>query len=240
MRTSSFNIVQLGVVVLVTVLAIALLFPLIADSQRDRGHHHRRSQLRGIYQAIVTYGNANNGWYPGLDSTGTYVQPNPDTNTSYLRHKPLAQQTGIAVEDRFAILIEGEFITPDYAISPIEHYGEPKREWPGEGPFTSDHYSYAMLQVPQAGGRHEEWRQQLNPHAIVLADRNTAHPDQSSSIYADKGGPWRGHVAWNDGHAGFEQSDELQTQYGKAKTNPSDRLFQPEGDDDAYLIHSGN
>lgn len=183
-------------------------------------------QLRGIHQGLVVYAYTNKDWYPGLDSLGLYNLPDE-----------LGTQNGIDVADRNAMLLDGGFVSPEYLIASSET-DESIVPWPGEGRVTAAHSSFAMLQVPESGGRHDEWQQTLNSQAIVLSDRNTGTQDQTASIHADE--EWFGQVLWNDNHVAYEHEPALETQYGEGELNEQDDLFSALGRDDALLIHSGN
>ncbi|MEO0477401.1 MAG: hypothetical protein AAF085_15760 [Planctomycetota bacterium] len=186
------------------------------------------TQLRGIHQGMVTYSQSNQAYFPGLNALG--------------------ENERIRVEERFQILMEEDYITPDYAISPSET--EMITEWDGwadadSEPVTKSNYSYAMLQVPEQGRRRAEWSQSLNSQAIVLSDRNTGNNVKPSSIHSETPGSWTGSVLWNDNHVGFEQSDAVETCFGEkdeAQSNliKTDRLFEATGNDDAWLIYTGN
>jgi hypothetical protein len=227
MRQTSLNIVQLAVVLLCVMVLVAVLLPML-NTRRPARRMQNSTQLRGIHQGLVTYANANKNYFPGLNELG--------------------EDDRISVEERFQILLEDDYFTPEYAISPYET--ESITEWEeGVGddtnPVTKDNYSYAMLQVPKEGGRRMEWSQTLNQHAILLSDRNTGTRAKPSSIYAEKGEPWKGSVLWNDNHVAFEDDDAIETYYGqfdpdKDELNPADRLFEAAGYDDALLIHTGN
>ena len=199
------------VALLLVVLVAFVVLPII--SGQSRGPHPRINALRGIHQAMVMYGQGNNEYYPGLNSQG--------------------ERVAIDVEQRLKLLMQDDFFSPDYLVSPAERQME---AWEA-GPFTSEHYSYAMLQVPASGGRHAEWRETMNTRAAVIADRNTGTADDPSSIHHRDS--WRGYVLWNDNHVGFETTHVHDTNYGGVD-NTADHLFRAAGDDDAYMIHSGN
>ena len=199
------------VAVAAVLLSLAVLLAIIFHEPRppkDRGR-----QLRGIHQGLVMYAQGNNDYYPGLNAQG----------------EPIA----IRVEQRLKLLLDGDYFSPEYLVSPVERGREPWRS----GPFTAEHNSYAMLQVPESGGRHAEWRDTMNTRAAILADRNTGTVDDPSSIHYRHA--WRGHILWNDNHVGFEMSPLQETEYGGVR-NEQDHIFRAEGDDDAYMIHSGN
>ena len=139
-------------------------------------------------------------------------------------------------------MFEGDFITPEYAISPFET--EMITEWDSEASraVNTENYSFAMLQLPEQNseGRRTEWGQTLNSQAIVVSDRNTGTKAKPSSIHTEKPGEWAGSVLWNDNHVGFEQEDVFETKYGNGELNKADRLFESTGTHDAMMLHSGN
>lgn len=229
MRQNQFNAVHLALALLSVILIVAIILPMFSSPRRPAHRMQNSTQLRGIHQGLVTYANSNNEYFPGLSKSG--------------------EDDRIAVEQRFQILLEGDYITPEYAMSPSET--EPLTVWDGWDqiddiePVTPNHYSYAMLQIPKEGGRRFEWSQTLNSQAIVISDRNLGTKAEPASIHGDPDGPWIGSVLWNDNHVAFEKSDDFETHYGEygpepVKPKPGDRLFESLGDDDALLIHSGN
>lgn len=236
MRNTSFNIFHLAVVALILMVSIAVLFPILRSMRRSHWQDYEQYQIRGIHQGIVTYANSNKNWFVGLDTLGNHLGSH-DAPTGFVPNR--YKQFGIDIEDRYAILLAGEFFTPGYIVSPYET--DPSiSEWPEVGPVTDRHYSYAMLQVPEAGPRHDQWRQTLSAGSIVLSDRNTGTATQTDSIrYGTPNMTWRGVVLWNDHHTSFETDDVMETHYG-SKPIPNDHLFTASGDDDAYLIHTGN
>jgi hypothetical protein len=91
-----------------------------------------------------------------------------------------------------------------------------------------------MLQIPEDGQRRAEWHATTNPDAPVLSDRNIGTDGEYQTIHGGGLG-----VAWNDNHVTFEKQPQLkQTVYGDV-TNTDDNIFVASGNDDAYMIHSG-
>ena len=223
MRQTSINIVQLAVALLIMTVLIALVLPMFGSPRINSRHMQNSTQLRGIHQGLVTFANSNKNWFPGI---------NPDGTTLDLR-----------IEYRYQILLEGDYITPDYAINPSET--ELIMEWDewadDSKPVTKTNYSYAMLQIPEdEHGRRSEWAQTLNSQAIVLSDRNTGTKDKPASIHSDQGEAWQGSVLWNDNHVQFEHSDVFETKYGSGQLNLKDQLFESNGLFDAFMINSAN
>ncbi|MEX0653397.1 MAG: prepilin-type N-terminal cleavage/methylation domain-containing protein [Phycisphaeraceae bacterium] len=220
--------------VALTILA-ALLLPALASRPIRTGCYINNTQLRGIHQAMVMYAQGNGGHFPGLDRHG--------------------DPAALAVENRLKILLDDNYFTPEYLVSPNET--DPAiHEWQPGSAFTADNHSYALLQVPAAGGRHAEWSETLNTEAIVMSDRNTGTSANPASIYsgqpiADRHRPpyawhqrrhgpgWSGVVVRNDNSTAFETTHRHPTNYA-GLAHRDDHLFDAAGDNDAYLTHSGN
>lgn len=224
-RNRGFTLLELAVVIVFAVVLLVILLPIFfgfnPPTSRPAPQIQSSTQLRGIHQGLVIYAQSNKGgpnnpgYYPGLDAQG-----NP---------------TAITVEERFKILLDANMFTPEYLINPSD---TAKTAWQS-GPFASGNYSYAALQVPAQGGRHEEWAETISTQAIILSDRNTGTTQQPESVWTSTGEPWKGTVTRNDGSTYFESTDTFDTKYGSVETK-DDRLFEKVGDDDAYLIDTGN
>lgn len=257
MRSPSFRLFDLAAVLLLVFLLFVLTVPVGVEACASSRRMTNSTQLRGIHQGLVTYANSNKNWFAGLDRNGKYItldKYKPLWNTS--SYDP-PQQAGITVEDRYALLIQEDMFTPEYAISPMEN-DSAIHPWPESGPVTADHYSFAMLQVPEKGGRHAEWKQSLNSQAIVMSDRNAgsgldtygiwnSHTTSSKTLGCSHNTKqpyinykhWVGNVLWNDNHVELATTDSFETRYGPVE-NADDPLFRSAGEDDALLIHSGN
>ena len=230
MSNSSFNIVQLALVAVLAVVASGLIVACgdISAARETARRMQNNTQLRGIHQGLVTYSTSNSNRYPGINLDG--------------------DNDGIEIEARFQSLLEGDYFTPEYAISPSE-IDPAIVEWDGTSPLTNLNYSFAMLQVSDANpdkedheqGRRTEWGQTLNSQAVVMSDRNTGISGSPTSVHTTSSqSAWSGGVLWNDNHVMFETVDTFLTKYGGGAENPSDKLFEAAGDYDAQLIHAGN
>lgn len=195
--------------------------------------------MRGIHQGLITFSKSNKEYYPGLKADGTTYD--------------------LSVERRFWLLMDNDFFSPEYAISPWET--DPMiTAWDNQKkpPVMAKNYSYALLQIPKRGGRRKEWSATLNTQAIILADRNTGTPSGTYGYRNNIGVPrkfygytyrtvqpyrdsnhWVGKVLWNDSFDQFRATDIIDTKYGGV-SNTDDHLFRSSGTDDALLIHSGN
>ena len=221
-------LVGITVIVVVLVAGFVLLRPIRIG--HPGGHHLRNSvQVRGIHQGMVIYAQGNKlgggkGYFPGLDAEGEPVD--------------------LSVQARFKILLDREAVTPEYLLNENDEKSGHKTAWhPGSGEaFGSDHYSYAMLDISDEGGRREEWAETLNTQAVVLSDRNTGSDSDMNvdSLWVREAGTWRGTVVHNDNSTRFETTHILNdTRYDGGEFNATDNLFESAGTEDALLIHSG-
>ena len=225
-RRNGFTVVELAVIF--AILAVGIFIAITVISERRRSGAPRDSQLRGIHQAMVIFAQGNNSWFPGLDHHGN---GNP------------------TVEERFQLLLDANYFTGEYAISPAET----KTVWTPGQTVTTANYSYSMLELnpgatcdvgkPLTQGaphaRRKEWRDTINGDAPILSDRNTGTAAKPSSIHTNTPGDWRGSVAYNDNHVVFETTHVIpKTTYAGVVTT-SDDLFAAPTDSDALLIHSG-
>ena len=143
----------------------------------------------------------------------------------------------LTVEGRFQLMLDGQFFTSEYLISPME---EDVKQAAYSSVLTTSNYSYALLQVPKSGGRRDEWAATLNYEAPVVSDRNTAAGPGTAARSVHSDSDWRGAVGYNDNHTVFETSNVLSnTRFGNTE-NTNDDMFAPVGNNDAYLIYSGN
>lgn len=256
MRKGSFSIVHLGIAVFIVIVLLAIMLPVLATFYRTRVRSAHSAQLADIHRGLISFANNNKNWYPGLDSQGAYAQSFSNSITSSDRFADLNKQVTIRVEDRYALLLAGEFIAPELAVSPAE-IDRLIKPYLGTGPLTDQNYSYAMSQVPESGKRHDHWRQTLHSEAVVMGDRNVGTESNPQSIFSGSSG-WRGVLVWNDNHVTFE-NQEFHDRYVPALPAPSesetaiefdelyryapyydDQLFSTVGLIDTYLIHSGN
>lgn len=209
------------------------------------------TQLRGIHQGMVTYAQSNkkggnDGYFPGLDSSGNVVPDGPDTGHSGDGTEPGA---------RLWLLLQANAFTPEYIINPADNRAIEAEMPPGAidyGPLTSENHSFAMLGIAEVHRKTEagfaegddrravEWKETLNANAIVLSDRaiGTGRSDISSVWTEADSGDWRGTVTKNDNSTSFETVAEFeQTRYGDADPNALDHLFEDAPNaDDAFFV----
>eukprot|EP00752_Nemacystus_decipiens_P013739 g12192.t1 len=231
-RQSGFTLIELLVVISIIALLIAILLPALGAARRTARRMQNSTQLRGIHQGLVTFGNSNKEKFPGLDSSGGSLDDLANTTGG--------SGLGHSVEARYWILLDGDFFTPEYAISPSETIaGIDEYDENVAVDVTSANYSYAFLELgdavagatPDSGNRVAEWTQTLNTQAIVVSDRTLDDTDYFSIHTEEEAGSdnWGGSVLWNDNHVGFENTvtAQFETKFG------SDQLS--DGDDDLFV-----
>ncbi len=238
-----FTLIEILVVIGIIGVLIGLLIPALGAAQRQARRMQSGNQARNIHQAMLRFADGNGQFFPGVNDKGVFVTKQTDSTIDSTGPNPI----GATVQGRYELLLDGEFLTPETLISPLD---ENKIEW-GVNPNDEDegiepeNISFAMLElgVRSSGGaselerepRSEEWRSTGNARALVLSDRNTGSNDTGnvSSIHTTiDSGDWEGSVQWNDGHVTWEQTHLLEVKYGSGELltgDDADNIF----DDDS-------
>ncbi len=208
----------LGVTLVPVLLMIGIMLPALGAARRSAQKMKNTTQVRGIMQGTVVYGQRNGGYFPGLDQFGNPID--------------------LTVEHRYAEMLNNNYFSGEYVISPAET----KIIWSG-GPVTIDNYSFSMLDVSEVNDRRAEWRDTINTRAALISDRNTgiSNADQDvMSLHTSYPGNWEGSVGWGDGSAYFDRTHEVETKYGRGPVHQFDNIFEDTGGgDDAVMIYSG-
>jgi hypothetical protein len=203
----------IGCTLVPVALLIAILLPALSAARSTARQMQNSTQLRGIHQGAIFHAQGNNDYYPGLDRSGQLLDG--------------------TVEGRFLLLLQADYFSAEYLVSP----SETKPYWTG-GALDASMYSYSMLQIANPGERRAEWSASNNSEAVVFSDRAVDQPGGGiGSVHTSIDGPWKGSVVWNNNHVSFDRDYNLWTQYGNAPAG-NDNIFDPAGDDDAYMIHS--
>ena len=179
----------------------SILLPAIGGRHGGAQRMENSTRVRGIQQGMFQYAQGNSQKYPGLGK-----------DEALPGHRTASR--------RLEIMIQGNFFTAEYAISPNESGKTPNSalHTSPNGPHNdpTDHFSYALLEIwPDATGRVAEWASTANSEAAVVFDRETAGAAGSGARSIHSTTDWRGSVAYNDNHVFFETSNILErTRYG--------------------------
>ncbi len=233
-RKQAFTLIELLVVISIIALLIGILLPALGAARRTARQMQNSTQVRGIIQGAILYAQGNNEYYPGLSSSGgSGIASVAASTTNNTYSVSSASGTAQDPANRFAILLNGNFFTPEYMRSPSETKN--KTAPATTGAVTTAHFSYAMLQISGTttdSGRDSEWKATTNTQAAVMGDRRKEGDLNESSIHVSTttdpdGNPsdWRGSVGWNDNHVEFMTSATMpSTKYGST-VNTNDNLF---------------
>ncbi|MBX2850869.1 MAG: prepilin-type N-terminal cleavage/methylation domain-containing protein [Phycisphaeraceae bacterium] len=234
-RHRAFTLIELLVVISIIALLIAILLPALGAARLSARKAQSNTQLRGTHQAMVTFAQSNKGFFPGLRSSGNqWVMPADNDAAAH----------GSTVMARYAILLEGDFFTPEYALHPNDPQPHTAYNPNSATPLDHTNYSYAMLEIVRRNNetgpniipgnsehKRGEWRETMNAQAIIMSDRlidvpPTSFGDPSTyiGIWSDEPGESEWGVVWNDNHTVFERTPFFETRYTRIN-NTSDDLY---------------
>jgi prepilin-type N-terminal cleavage/methylation domain-containing protein len=226
-KTRAFTLIELLVVISIIALLIGILLPALGAARRTANQMKNSTQLRGIHQGDVIYAQSNNTYLPGFNAGGVILQNAAAGNPTG------GSGNGSTGSARLWILLNGQFIGSDLAISPAET----KTKWTSGALGTINH-SYALLSIATLGasdtdttndaGRAGEWKDNANSQAIIMSDRNVGADGADAnvrSLWTSVAGDWKGNLVWGDNHAGFEQSNRGFTTRYVASSTTNDNLF---------------
>ncbi len=202
---NGFTLIELLVVMAIIALLIGVLLPALGAARAAARRTQSATQVRGIHSAMVSYAQHNLTQFPGLDGKGALVDGLTVSSTAGLGSLPLV---------RYSILLDEEYFTGEYMISPFES----KTATTANNALTTQHISYAMLSIVDVSNglvesRSTEWGDTVNPQAVVVSDRLKAGTYGSQTTYSSlettDPGDWKGNLAWNDNHVTSERTSTI-------------------------------
>ena len=226
-RGHGLTLIEVLVMIVILACVIGVLWPALRASREPVRCMQESTRFRDIHQGETFFAQGNNGWYSGFDRDGKletdHVFEGEPQSTDWNGYD---QSIPRAPSWRFRRLLENEYFTGAYCISP----SETRQTWyPGES-LDPGKFSFAMLKIEGEADspRKREHRPTDNALAVIISDRAIAHGSGYRSVHTFPADPnavsWRGSVAWNDNHVTFETSAIVDTQYD-AVANANDNLF---------------
>ena len=220
-RRQAFTLIELLVVLGIAMVLIGTMLPVLALAREVGRQEADQTQLRGIHQGMVTFSQScglgsRDGAFPGIYLKGTAAV---EVVTGNYR-APAVTSDATFIANGLARMMNGNYFTPDYAVSPGEKNPTVKPAAGNGDTVTNANTSYAWLNIADAYGPEPadmaphligpglapalpEWYETLHADAIVLSDRASEGGD--ASIWSDD--RWEGHVVRNDNSTSFEAID---------------------------------
>jgi len=253
-QRKAFTLIELLVVISIIALLIAILLPALGAARKQAVIMQSTTQQRGLHQAFVIYGQDNAGWYPGLvkGTNGNAVDILPASINGDQTNA--ANQPGTWPSARFALTVVGNYVSPEYVISPAEPaprdpwvYGKTGTDSYGTE-FDWHNFSYALDEWFVVNSHDNSYKQKsgnvddLGSDTPVLTDRLVTilggFGDINSyvGIYTSKPGKFQMGIAWNDGHTTFVDTPVLDTvTYGKY-TSRNDNIYIRDNVDPTWTV----
>lgn len=237
-----FTLVELLVVISIIALLIALLLPALGSARKQAQIMQNATHQRGLHQAFVMYGHSNDGQYPGLEKINGEVIVLPGSRNGILTSS--SGLGGIWPSTRFALLVDNDYVSPQYVINPADPFNrEPwtygkggldstgsrfdwrnfsyaVEEW-GGGMTGSNRYKVAAGNIDHMGSMTPV----LGDRIVVVIDQDYSNPDKYIGVFSNRPGNFMMGLAWNDGHTTLLNTPIVDTEFGPY-SNTNDHIYQ--------------
>ncbi|MEM9346563.1 MAG: prepilin-type N-terminal cleavage/methylation domain-containing protein [Planctomycetota bacterium] len=252
----AFTLIELLVVISIIALLIALLLPALGAARLQARIMQNATQQRGIMQSFALFAETNDGWFPGLRNANTGVDVIPATLNG--QQTSASNDHGGLAGTRFALVLEGDYITPEYLLNPAE-------------PLTREAWTFGKTGL-DSNNSHMDWRNfsyaveewgvpgdtrftikrsmatidKLDAQTPVVADRILtvlgnawSDPNAYIGVFSSDPGKFNMGLAWADGHTSFENTAVVDTRFGEYR-NSDDNIYQRAGDDGLVVSTPAN